>query len=88
MKKRVMKILGWDHFSQMLWIISTIPNFYYWWHGKASMFGMLISGFNLGMAAGWGYYLSQRKRTDWWMERAMRPWNAPCDHGTLNLKKC
>lgn len=73
MKKRLLKILRWDHFSQVVFVLGAIPSLVCWARGHGSMFGVFVSGFNIGAAVYWQFYLSQRKRLEWWMDRALKP---------------
>lgn len=71
MKKRIEKILMWDHFCQVIFVMGGLPNLIFWARGHGSMFGMFMSGFNFGAAFYWELVIRERRRTDKWMNRAM-----------------
>lgn len=73
MKKRLMKIILWDHFCQVVYVLGTIPSIILWIKGHAGPLTGFGIGWNLGCAVYWQFYLAQRKRTDMWMQLAMKP---------------
>lgn len=66
------KIVLWDHFCQVLYVISTISSVILWIEGHATPWTGLWIGWNLGSALYWQFYLWQRQHTEEWIQRAMR----------------
>lgn len=73
MKKLLLRFIEWGHAFQVISVLVVIPQIWQWIHGHATPLSTFVIGWNLGGAVSWQYYLVQRKRTKFWMERAIQP---------------
>lgn len=72
LKKALARLFHWERLSQAAFALGAIPTLILWACGKAERWGVFFAGLNMGSALYSEFAIRERRRTQRWMEEAMR----------------